>query len=242
MDVWRRRPGAAPALKPGLPPRDDGGRLAVASAVVLARDINVLLGVANDSRDFRTKTVRLASAKQKLAELQAIVSIHPFMRITSLAEVQAGIERIERELLNLRLQEDGDGAIWVFRAGFYLDTPLEELLYHGIVERGPRSRLSAISSGTSRSGWSLALPTFREMGLDIDDPPVYVASAIGAIPAHGGPFLGFLMVFRKIVESGLAANEIELGLNMFSGRDEYTAAVFEKLGPAKLMMRRAGVL
>jgi hypothetical protein len=243
MDVWRRKPGAAPAPpEPASPPSDDGARAAVASAVALVQEINVLLGVANDSRDFHTKTVRLASAKQKLSELQAVVSLHPFMRITSLAEVQAGIARIESELLDYRLQSDGDGAIWVFHAGLYLDTPLDELLYHGIVERGPRSGLSQFFTGASRSRWSLALPTLREMGCDVDDPPQYVASDIGAIPANGGRFLGFLMVFRKIVESGNSTDRIEDALDVFSGRDEFTAEVFEKLGPAKLMMRRAGIL
>jgi hypothetical protein len=242
MDVWRRKNSSPLTSEPPSEPSGDVANAALIAAMSLSREINVLLGVANDSSDFRTKSVRLASAKQKLSELQDLVLQHPRMRITGLSEAQGGIARLEGDLLGFRYRTESDGAIWVFHAGFYLDTPLEELLFHGIVERGPSDRQSNISVGSSRSRWSLALPTLSEMGLGMDDPPVYVASAIGPIPAHGVPFLGFLMVFRKIIESGSTPSAIEAGLNVFSGRDEFTSAVFERLGPARAMMRQAGMV
>jgi hypothetical protein len=212
------------------------------AAVALAGEINVLLSVANDSTDFHTKTTRLASAKLKLAELQSAVARHPAIGITRLPEVQAGINRIEGDLLRIRYEPEGVGAVWVFHAGLFLMTPLDELNCHGLVERGAYSDLPSLAMPGSRSGWFMAGPTLREIGVDVDEPPSIVTSDIGPIPSHGEPFLSFLLIFRSLIESGMAVSEIELGLDIFSGRDKFTAAVFERLGPTKLMMRRAGIL
>lgn len=135
---------------------------------------------------------------------------------------------------------DNDAALWVFHAALYLNTPLNELLNHGIMERAQQNRLPDMASKLSRSGWSLITQSFRELGIDIDEPDQLVASDIGPIPVHGEPYLSFLILFRQIIESGLPAKEIELGLNLLSGRDEFTAAVFAQLGPARIMMKRAG--
>ncbi|MEO5935224.1 MAG: hypothetical protein ABIQ08_16945 [Duganella sp.] len=239
VKVWRLKSGAQPPAWGVKSEALDGD--AVAVAVDLVGEINTLLGVANDSSDFRTKSARLASAKRRLSELQSIAACHPAGRITRLDEVQAAIARIESDLMESRLRGDSKGMLWVFHAGLYLDTPLDELLYHGVVEPGPVSELSRFASGASRGGWRQLLPTLREMGYDVDDPPETVASDIGTIPACGGRFLGFLIVFRKIVESGNSFDQTEAALNVFSGHDDFTAEVFEKLGPAKRMMRRAGI-
>lgn len=242
MGVWRRKNSAQPTSESLSKPWGDVAKSAPNAAMALAREINLLLGVANDSSDFRTKSVRLASAKQKLSELQDLVSLHPRMSITGLSEAQAGIARVEGDLLALRYQPEGDGAIWVFHAALFLKTPLDELHCHGLVEQGAFSDLPRIASLGSCSGWKLIAPSLREIGVDIDEPPQVVASDIGPLPAHGEPYLSFLMIFRSLIESGMAPIEIELGLNIFSGRDEFTEAVFERLGPAKLMMRRAGMI
>jgi hypothetical protein len=242
MDVWRHKSGERFRREVEIASATEELRVAVDMALVLVREINVLLGVANDSSDFRTRSVRLAGAKKKLSELQTVVALHPLMRITGLAEVERNIAVIERQLVDCQSQPDTDGALWVFHAAFYLRTPLNDLLHHGLVERGPRSSLPAIASTLSHSAWRLYAPTLRDLGIDIDESPHLVASDIGPIPTHGEPFLSFLMAFRSLIESGMAPSEIEFGLNIFSGRDEFTAAVFERLGPTKKMMRRAGTI
>lgn len=110
MGVWRRNPGAALLASPfeSTPPSDDRTRQVAVAAAFLASEINVLLGVANDSHDFPTKTARLASAKQKLSELMGIASLHPSIGMTNLVEVQACIVRVESELLEYRLQSDDE--------------------------------------------------------------------------------------------------------------------------------------
>lgn len=243
MDVWRYKSGEPPRSNENeAHPITEELRVAAVKAAALVRDINVLLSVANDSTDYHTKSKRLASAKAALSDLLGIVRAHSALSLTSLPAVEKGIADIESELLDYRMRPDGDGSLWVFHAGLYLRTPLNELLHHGLVEPGPQSQLPRIATPSSCSHWSLIVPSFRELGLDVDDPEHIVASDIGAIPVHGEPFLSFLMLFRDIIESGLPLNEIELGLNIFSGRDDFVFAVFEKLGPAKLMMRRAGIL
>lgn len=82
-------------------------------------------------------------------------------------------------------------------------TPLEWLVRHR--EFKPGSELPQKVLPTQHGIWSPVTKTFRNLGIEIDEPPeTTMASQIGYLPISGGDFLPFLIEYRKIFESGLS--------------------------------------
>jgi hypothetical protein len=219
---------------------DDDDRHAIMNrASALCREFNIVFGVAQKSTDYPTRLVRLTSAKTIFASLEELVLRYPYLSLTALGNVTKTLVKIEEELAAERAMPDCEGALWVFHAGFFLSTPLNHLHDHGLIAVGARASLPIIHPQNSRSRWALVGPTFRELGFEIDNPSEFVASDIGTIPAHGEPYLSFLIMFRELIESGLPEGEIVKGLLILSTRDSFASAVFERLGPALSMIKRA---
>ena len=104
MSLWSLKSG-------GIPPfilKIEGDKLAqirlnesVRRAIVLRKEINLLLNVALDSTDFTTKKARIASADQKLSEVKALVAIEPRIRVVNLAEIEKLISKVRLDLIRM---------------------------------------------------------------------------------------------------------------------------------------------
>ncbi len=98
-----------------------------------------------------------------------------------------------------------------------LSTPLRVLLRHGELFSDLPNEPPQIARVVCEGIWTTYGPSFRELGIDLDDPPSLIASSIGLIPADGGNYLKFLIAVREIVESinsishRLASLTVELG-------------------------------
>jgi hypothetical protein len=231
MDVWRRKSGEPFRREAESIPATGELRAATDTALVLVREINVLLGVANESKVFNTKAARLASAKQKLDDLRRLVSAHPHITITNLINVEKSIATLVREMADWKYEPDDAWPEWVSRAVMSADehtdyrmatwrahpdiivglqfvatmnpwVPLRVLLRHGELHSDMTRLPPGIAHDGSEGTWVSKMCSFRSMGIPMDEPPPgMMASTIGPIPSDGGDFLKFLIVVREIVES-----------------------------------------
>ena len=88
-----------------------------------------------------------------------------------------------------------------------LRTPLRVLLRHGELFSDLPSEPPQIARAMWEGIWTTYGPSFRELGIELDEPPPgQLASSIGPIPLDGGDYLKFLIAVREIVES---ANSID---------------------------------
>lgn len=88
-----------------------------------------------------------------------------------------------------------------FVATMQLRTPLRVLRRHGEMHVRVDTCPPHIAQAPWEGVWVPVTKTFRELGLDIDDPPIgTMASSVGQIPADGGEFLKFLIAARSIAE------------------------------------------
>jgi hypothetical protein len=231
MDVWRRKSGEPFRREAESIPATGELRAATDTALVLVREINVLLGVANESKVFNTKAARLTSAKQKMDDLRRLVSAHPRITITNLANVEKSIAALVREMADWKYEPDDAWPEWVSRAiksaeehtDYRMATwranpdiivglqfvatmnpwvPLRVLLRHGELHSDMTRPPPRIAHDGSEGIWVSKMCSFRSMGIPMDEPPPGImASTIGPIPNDGGDFLKFLIVVREIVES-----------------------------------------
>tara|TARA_R110002073_G_scaffold299249_2_gene466156 strand:+ start:1876 stop:2649 length:774 start_codon:yes stop_codon:yes gene_type:complete len=89
-----------------------------------------------------------------------------------------------------------------FCATMQLRTPLRVLLRHGEVHSDINSKPPKIATEMWEGSWIAKTKTFRELGIDMDEPVSgTMASSVGQIPSDGGEYLKFLIAVRKIVES-----------------------------------------
>lgn len=89
-----------------------------------------------------------------------------------------------------------------FSATMQSRTPLRVLLRHGEIHTDSTKPPPQIALERWEGMWSPITKTFRELGLDVDEPPPGdMASEIGYIPSDGGDYLLFLIAVREIVES-----------------------------------------
>lgn len=233
MNVWRRKPGTPSEGSAVAGQVDPELQVAMAGGIALTREIDVLIGVARESSDFRTKRARLAGAKQKLSELKLLASAHARLTIPRLGEVESAVARIERESRDWRYEPNGPFPQWTpreitshsehadytmaawranqdiieclqFCATMSSSTPLKALRRHGELHTDITCDLPQIIDNWSQGVWVQKLRSFRSMGIDMDEPgPGMMASQMGPIPLDGGEFLRFLIMVREIVESGL---------------------------------------
>lgn len=86
-----------------------------------------------------------------------------------------------------------------FSATMQLRTPLRVLLRHGEIHSDRNTKPPEIVHEGWEGSWLPKLKTFREIGLDMDEPPPGAhASSIGPIVARD--YLPFLIAIREIVE------------------------------------------
>jgi hypothetical protein len=231
MDVWRHKSGERFRREVEVAPANEELRVAVDTAHALVGEINVLLRVANESKVFNTKTARLASAKQKIADLKRLVSAHPRMTITNLVSIEKSIASLVCEMSNWKYEPDGAWPEWVshaiksaqehsdyrmvtwranqdiivglqFVATMNPWVPLRVLLRHGEVHSDITRPPPGIAHDGSEGIWICKVCSLRSMGIDMDEPnPGMMASTVGPIATDGGDFLKFLIVVRRIVES-----------------------------------------
>jgi hypothetical protein len=88
-----------------------------------------------------------------------------------------------------------------FCATMQLSTPLRVLLRHGELFSDLPNEPPQISRAMWEGIWTAHGPSFRELGIELDEPPSLIASSIGLIPGDGGDYLKFLIAVREIVES-----------------------------------------
>ena len=97
---------------------------------------------------------------------------------------------------------------WRFCATMQLRTPLRVLARHGETHSDQCTAPPIIADEAWQGIWVPVSKTYRELGLDVDEPALgAMASHIGPIPADGGTFLPFLKSVRAIVESDGDASE-----------------------------------
>lgn len=87
-----------------------------------------------------------------------------------------------------------------FCATIQLRTPLRLLRRHGEVHKGIGSEPPEIAQEMWEGIWIPIGRTFRELGLDVDEPEFTIASDIGPIPQDGGDYLKFLLAVRTAAE------------------------------------------
>jgi hypothetical protein len=244
--VWSRKNGnASPILSNGdqhqRQATDQEVEVITASASRLVEAVNASLKRSQYPENKGSREDHLETAKAKLAELIDLSGRFHFLKLTNLDQVSAGIEALEREWRTENASND-DVDLWVFHAGIFFSSSLEELHHHGVMFRGPMSNLPVLVCKSVRSGWQRVTPSFRDLGIDLDEPERHVASEFGTVAAHGEPFLSFLLVFREIIESRMSLQQIESALKILGSRDELTQQIFFKHGPATKLMRRVGLL
>lgn len=89
---------------------------------------------------------------------------------------------------------------WTFVATVQLRTPLRVLSRHGEVHVGLNSEPPVIAREQWEGIWVTTTRSFRELGIDMDEPRLTMASDIGMIPADGGDYLPFLIAVRTAAE------------------------------------------
>lgn len=114
-----------------------------------------------------------------------------------------------------------------FCATMQLRTPLRVLLRHGELFSDLPNEPPQIARAMWEGVWTAHGPSFRELGIELDDPPSLMTSSIGLIPGDGGDYLKFLIAAREIVES---ANSIG---------DRIAALVHEAIRPQWLKFHHA---
>lgn len=82
-----------------------------------------------------------------------------------------------------------------------LRTPLRVLLRHGELFSDLPNEPPQIARAMWEGIWTTHGPSFRELGIELDEPESLMASSIGLIPSDGGDYLKFLIAVREIAES-----------------------------------------
>lgn len=88
-----------------------------------------------------------------------------------------------------------------FIATMQMRTPLRVLEQHGRIERCDSAKLPKLIREPWEGIWSIRSRSFREIGIDIDEPFGRMASEIGPIDADGGDLLRFMLLVKRIARS-----------------------------------------
>ncbi|WP_105532450.1 hypothetical protein [Solimicrobium silvestre] len=244
MGVWKLNSGGIPPIISKLEV-DSLERaefeMKVKTATELVKEINLLLSIATHSSDFQTVSTRLDAANEKTIELQKIAAEEPRITLTNFGAAEKLAEKARDMLVKLQYDRKNDAALWCYHARFYLKTPREHLLNHGLMMRCSESDLPIIGDLVG-GAWHHALPTFKEMGVDIlEFSRGSVASDMGSIPADGGFYMDFLLEFRAIVESGIEIPEMVIMVDALCASRPDFGYVKERHDNALTILKRAHV-
>jgi hypothetical protein len=210
MQVWRFR-----SKEQGTSPEDElrkldcNQQLSYKQAENLVRIINESMVLAATAKEPAVRISRLNLATDRLRDLKDLVTVHPFIKLTRLAEFEHSLAAVDRELFpgkNVSTpQRDFPNSDILegfrFCAAMQMRMPVRVLARHGEVHQGPPDQLPEIAKGIWEGIWLPKLRTLRELGIPLDKPPEgAMASEIGPIPIDGGDFLPFLLAVRQAVE------------------------------------------
>lgn len=127
---------------------------------------------------------------------------------------------------------------WRFCATMQLRTPLRILERHGELHTGRAAAPPMVADEPWQGVWVPVSRTFRELGLNIDEPaPGAMASSIGLIPADGGAFLPFLKSVRSVVEAEGSSAERRQRLKTVLG-EPAAASIVRKLGGRTVVLEQ----
>lgn len=214
QQVWRTR--TPPSPRPSQPERvfTWAENFAANQAENLIRIINDSAQLANKSKNLKTRRSRLGVAQDRLAELKILVAQHSFLSLTSLEKFESGLQALSVEIeadahANSHNYPNSDIISGLkFCATMELRTPLRVLLRHGELFSDLPNDPPQIARAMWEGIWTTYGPSFRELGIELDEPPPgQVASSIGSIPPDGGDYLKFLIAVREIVESANSIND-----------------------------------
>lgn len=187
-------------------------KFAIDQAENLIRIINDSTRIASNSKVFKTRQSRIVIARQRLGDLLQIVEVNNFMGLTKLAEVEQDIASLEAKIIAEGVQAGGYPNSDIisgleFCATMQLRTPLRVLLRHGELFSDLPNDPPQIARAMWEGIWTTYGPSFRELGIELDEPPPgQLASSIGPVPIDGGDYLKFLIAVREIVESANSVN------------------------------------
>lgn len=97
---------------------------------------------------------------------------------------------------NARLSDDR----YRFCATLQLRTPLRVLRHHGDVHPSISTEPPEIARAMWEGMWVPITPTWREIGIDVNELEPIVASDIGPLPDYGRDYLKFLIAVRSAAE------------------------------------------
>ncbi|MYM90612.1 hypothetical protein GTP91_25995 [Rugamonas sp. FT82W] len=159
--------------------------------------------IAAKSTVLETRLSRLDVANDHLAQLKSLAANYPRITITRLAQFELDIKKIEAEVREQAMlhpsQRDGLHDGWVYCAQLRFQTPLEFLRQHGNEQND--KTLCPDDLPCEYGSWLPKLKSFRAMGIEIDEPPHFMASPVGPIPRDGGDYLKFLIAIRTAAEA-----------------------------------------
>lgn len=125
---------------------------------------------------------------------------------------------------------------WRFSASLMPWVRLSVLRHHGEFHAGARAVLPRITDNPEEGIWLAVTQTFRELGIDIDEPQSTMSSAAGYVPLDGGEVLPFLIEMRECVEiADQAVQRTCLAEVLIKPR---WAELVDKLGGSSEIMRR----
>ena len=87
-----------------------------------------------------------------------------------------------------------------FCATMQLRTPLRVLFRHREIHTDRATPPPKIALEMWEGIWMPKTKTYRDLGIDVDEPKSTMASDIGPIPSDGGGYLKFLLEVRQAVE------------------------------------------
>lgn len=213
QQVWRTRTSPSPSSAPSERVFTWAEKFSTSQAENLIRIINESAQQANKSKNPKTRRSRLGVAQDRLAELKILVAQHSFLSLTSLEKFESGLQELAAEIEADEHANCHHPNIEVisglrFCATMQLRTPLRVLLRHGEIFTDLPNDPPKITRATWEGIWTFQARSFRELGIELDEPPPgELASSIDPIPVDGGDYLKFLIAVRKIVESANSMND-----------------------------------
>lgn len=169
-----------------------------------------LLRIANESAQLAAKSTvletrvsRLQVARDNLDRLRRLTAQYPRISLTSLEEFERGLSVVALEIAtesSLHPSQRGgmhDG--WEYRAAMLLSTPYCHLALHG--KRDLNKARQPEGPIGEHGSWQSKLKTFRQIGVDVDEPPLYWSPH--EVQIRNGDdlkYCEFLIAIRQIVE------------------------------------------
>lgn len=189
--------------------------------------VNESIQIAGHSQSIETRRSRVCVAREHIAQLQDLAADHPFIKIERLADVEVDLSKIDQKTNSLCHALDEPSALKGalaknsrlvngvrFLAEPRMTTPLSALIRHGEL-RDIQDEMPAIAGGH----WSPKLKTFREIGLDIDEPYCGIgATDVGAVNVDR--YIEFLIALKQAATSSPSIDECALAVDAICEQPE----------------------